>query len=359
MGIKTLVVDDTILYRKIVSDVVSSFSHMELVGTAPSGDIALKKMALSPVDLVFCDVYMPGKNGVETLGEIQKQFPRTLVVMMSGISDRAADITVKALSMGAIDFIQKPDGSSIEENVARLKEAVSAVLRLVNIRMSTRRTTGSVSPVQKTAPEKPGASPPQRIAATPRTFGICAIGVSTGGPEALNKLIPALPATFPVPIVLVQHMPPKFTRSLAETLDKKSALHVVEGEAGQVLTKGTVYIAPGGRHMTVRNEGEKTVVALNDGPPENSCRPAVDVLFRSVGAAFGERGVLAAILTGMGSDGLNGVRMLKRKGCYCVTQAQTSCVVYGMPRAIDENGLSDFSCAIEEVGPHLRKKLNC
>lgn len=351
MLIKTLIVDDTILYRKVFSEVLGYFSEIEVVGTAPNGDIALRKMAKDPVDLVFCDVYMPGKNGVETLIEIKKCFPMTVVVMMSGISSRNADITIRALELGAVDFIRKPEGGTIKDNILRLKMDIGNVLRLVKIRLNI---AGAVRPSASRCKTKALSEKDDSfVMPKPKTFGIFAIGVSTGGPEALNKLIPELPANLPVPTILVQHMPPLFTRSLAQSLDGKSPLHVVEGEEEQPVRPGTIYIAPGGRHMTVRQNDQAIVIGLNDGPPENSCRPSVDVMFRSVATAYGGKGILAAVLTGMGSDGLNGIRTMKRKGCYCITQSASSCVVYGMPRALDEAGLSDESIDLENMAQRV------
>jgi two-component system chemotaxis response regulator CheB len=190
---------------------------------------------------------------------------------------------------------------------------------------------------------------------------VVAIGVSTGGPEALTKLIPQLPADLAVPVVLVQHMPPVFTKSLADSLAKKSPLRIVEASDGETIQRGSVYIAPGGRHMVVRRAegaGNAVVVGLNDGPPENSCRPAVDVLFRSVAAVYGDKGILTVILTGMGSDGCAGVRTCKRASCFCITQSEATCVVYGMPRAVDEAGLSDLSLPLDKISAEIVTRVN-
>lgn len=363
MPIRTLVVDDTVIYRKIASDVVDSFPEVKLVGTAPNGELALKKIAQNPVDLVLCDVHMPGMDGVETLIEIKKEFPKTFVVMMSGISSRSADITIKALEMGAIDFIQKPTGRTPEENFKQLKNDFKTVLRHVQIRINTSTVLGKTlpqKPQRKTTAVTQTTQLPKSFPKTsPLTYGILAIGVSTGGPEALNRLIPSLPKNLPVPLVMVQHMPPKFTQSLADSLNRKSQVNVVEASEGETLYPGTVYIAPGGKHMTVREHDDKIIVGINDGPPENSCKPAVDVLFRSVAATYGKKGILAIILTGMGSDGEKGIRTIKRKGSYCITQSEQSCVVYGMPRAVDLAGLSNISLPIDEIKNEICKKLRC
>lgn len=359
MAIRTLIIDDTIIYRRIVSEAASSFPELEVVGAAGSGDLALKKMAQGPVDLVFCDVYMPERDGVDTLIEIRRRFPDTLVVMMSGIATRSADITVHALQLGAIDFIRKPEAGTVEENTAKLKEDIAGILRIVKVRqqMLAARHPGTGPRAAETDEQsrivKP-ANPP-----APANAAVVAVGVSTGGPEALGRLLPSLPRDLAVPVVLVQHMPPEFTRSLAESLDKKTMVRVFEAVDGQAVEKGNVYIAPGGRHMTVRRGIGGVSIGINDGPPENSCRPSVDVLFRSVAEAYGAAGTLAVVLTGMGSDGLNGVRALKRKGCYCITQSAPSCVVYGMPRSIDEAGLSDVSLPLEKIADEITRKTIC
>lgn len=368
MAIRTLIVDDTVTYRKIISDVMAKFDDVEVVATAGSGSIALKKLAMIPADLVLLDVNMPDMDGLETLKRIRSQYPLMLVVMVSGSTTRSAQTTIQALEIGAIDFIPKPEGQDFAASMQQLSASFAPVLRLVQMRMHTagiRREPVSVvghkpvSPVPIAVPIRADASSGTAMS-MPRVFGVLAIGVSTGGPEALNKLIPALPANLSVPVLMVQHMPPMFTKSLAESLDRKSPLHVKEAEEGEAIVKGTVYIAPGGRHMTVRRKDDGVVVvALNDGPPENSCRPAVDVLFRSVATTYGDKGVLSVILTGMGSDGCNGVRALKRKGCCSITQSEASCVVYGMPRAVDEAGLSDRSLGLEQIPAEICLRLNC
>lgn len=346
MALRTMVVDDTVTYRKILSDVLREIPGIEVIGAAASGAIALKKIGPEKVQLVLLDVYMPDMDGVETLKRIKAEFPDVIVVMVSGISTRNADITVEALSLGAVDFVRKPDGPDAASNFARLKSNITSVLRYVNLRDLP---SGAVGKAGEPAADRPAAPEPRRIAAPPRSFGVCAIGVSTGGPEALTRIVPAFSGPLSVPILCVQHMPPVFTKSLAESLAKKSRMPVVEAQDNQRVEPGVMYIAQGGHHMVVRSQDGGVVVGINDEPPENSCRPAVDVLFRSVAAAYGDRGVLAVVLTGMGSDGCSGMRALKRRGCYCITQSERSCVVYGMPRAVDEAGLSDKSVALEEI----------
>ncbi|MBN1756775.1 MAG: chemotaxis-specific protein-glutamate methyltransferase CheB [Chitinispirillaceae bacterium] len=358
MPITTLIVDDTITYRKILSDAAATFPELQVSGTAPSGSLALRKMEQQPVQLVLLDIHMPDMDGVETLRRIKASHPDTFVVMVSGISSRGAETTIQALQLGAIDFIRKPDGANPEINFQQLISDLKPVVRLITLRtqLQSGMATAPAAPAgtsRTTAPmPTPVSRPPApliRTGSVPNRFSVVAIGVSTGGPEALTKLLPLLPGNLPVPVVLVQHMPPLFTKSLADSLGKKSPLKIIEAAEGDVVTAGTVYIAPGGRHMVVRKEENTVVIRLNDGPPENSCRPAVDVLFRSVAATYGDSGILSVILTGMGSDGCAGVRACKRSGCFSITQSEPTCVVYGMPRAVDEAGLSDLSLPLEKI----------
>lgn len=365
MTLKALIVDDTVTYRKILTDAISTFPHITIIGTAPSGEIALKKIALEKPDIVFLDVHMPGMNGIETLKHIKNDYTDIAVVMVSGISSRSTVDTIEALQIGAIDFIRKPDGNDMRKNTEQLHSDINSLLRFFELKIRARsiQNGSSVNVTESSLIHKDEQT---RISYQQNnsncfikpikplsSYTICAIGVSTGGPEALSKLIPKIPEDFPVPIVMVQHMPPLFTKSLAESLTRRSNVKVVEAEDNTPVTKGTVLLAPGGKHMVIRNVNGAMVAGINEEPPENSCRPSVDVLFRSVAAHYGDNGVLAVILTGMGNDGLNGVRALKRKKCTCLTQSDSSCVVYGMPRAIDEAGLSDKSLPLEGIAEEI------
>lgn len=350
--IRVLVVDDTIVYRRILADMAGSLGDgVEVVGTAPHGRIALEKLEQTPADLVLLDVEMPEMNGLETLREIRKRFPRTEVVMVSGANARAAQATVEALGQGALDFVRKPEGANAEASRAELKEKILPLLRTLRTRLNLRGEGLLALPSQRRPPDPApaaagGLQPPPnpRPGPRPRRIEAIGIGVSTGGPNALMELIPLLPADLEVPVLLVQHMPPLFTASLAEQLSRKSRIQVREAREGESIEAGSVLIAPGGQHMVVRaRAGEAAparIVGLNVQPPENGCRPSVDVLFRSMASHYGD-GLLAVVMTGMGADGCEGVRAMKRRGCHCLTQSADSCVVYGMPLAVDEAGLSD------------------
>lgn len=366
--LKVLIVDDTIVYRKILSDVVESLDDAELVGTAPHGRLALAKLEQSPADLVLLDVEMPEMGGLEALKEIRRRHPATQVVMISGTNMSSADITMHCLEQGALDFLRKPEGIDAEASRSELKDRLRPLLRHIRTRFNLRR--GLLPARDATRPEPapvswPGQGTPEpsvpakaafRAAPVPDRIDVVAIGVSTGGPNALVEVIPRLPADFPVPILLVQHMPPCFTASLAAHLDQRSALSVREAKDGEPVLPGHVLIAPGGKHMVVRrmggDEGQGLIIGLNENPPENSCRPSVDVLFRSVAAHFGGN-MLAVIMTGMGNDGCEGVRTMKRRGCICLSQTEETCVVYGMPLAVDEAGLSDERIPLDRLAERI------
>lgn len=354
--IKILVVDDTVTERKILSTVLSKIENVELLGTASNGSIALSKMAFLKPDLVLLDLYMPGMDGIQTLREIKHRYPDVDVVIISAIDEKNADITLKALQSGALDFIPKPKTSSVEESIGELRTVLSRLISIARTRkysrearrMSDTEVTDSAKvsealveinepePLPKTeaalTPEKPKLIIPQKKRKPPK-IDIVVIGVSTGGPNALQLIVPHLVEDLPTPILVVQHMPAMFTTSLAHRLDSESKITVVEGDDGRVIEKGVMYIAPGGSHMVVRRNKLDITLGLVNSPPVNSCRPSVDVLFRSVAMIYGGY-ALSVILTGMGHDGVAGVAAIRRKGGYCLVQDEKSSVIWGMPGAV-------------------------
>ncbi len=305
------------------------------------------------IDMVLLDMVMPDMDGLETLKQIKAKHPNIHVIMVSGVSEEAAQNTMEALNHGALDFIRKPSGNDLKSNIEQLKGELAPIFKSLELKTAFMVPTESSAPVIATpsnpAMSAPAAPVPIRQAPIPLFFNIVAIGVSTGGPNALNEVIPKLPADFPHPILMVQHMPPTFTAALAEDLNNKSNLRVVEADECMAVEPGKVYIAKGGYHMVVRKDGSSVFIRLTQSPPENSCRPAVDVLFRSIADVYGGKGILGVIMTGMGADGLAGIKTMKRKGCYCLTQTKESCVVYGMPRAVDEAGLSDRQVPLPQL----------
>jgi len=355
--LKVLVVDDTAIFRKIISDAVASFPDVQVTGTAPSGQLALQRMEQNAVDLVLLDVHMPEMDGVETLSRIRERFPSTDVILISGSTTRQTTPTIKALQMGALEFIRKPESATMAESILQLKDHLKPVLRMIEIRRLTRRITGEGNPVasERIQPVTP-ATRTAPSGSKPARFNLVVIGVSTGGPNALALLMPQLPKNFNVPVLIVQHMPPVFTASLAEHLSRISPLAVREAKDGEVLAPGSALIAPGGRHLTLKkataSAGRCWMTVIHDGPPVNSCRPSVDVLFSSV-AQVNPGGVLAVILTGMGEDGAAGIADLKHGDCWCLAQNEASCVVYGMPRAVVDRNLADEILPLEILGNRI------
>jgi len=372
-SLKVMVVDDTATYRLILANVINAIPDVSLACTAANGRLALEKLKESPVDLVLLDIEMPELDGLETLREIKLRYPGTGVVMVSAMNRRSADVTIKALEAGALDFISKPDQGNAQANKDELHRKLVPIMRLLNVKRHSAVVKSVIAERPRVAIQPMVTAPPARDFADmdlsyapsvpgkmPTKFDAVAIGVSTGGPNALMELIPHLPGDLGVPILLVQHMPPIFTASLATSLGNRSNLRVKEAQSDEPVQANTVYIAPGGKHMVVRLEKEpgKRVagarIGLNENPPENSCRPSVDVLFRSVASVYGQN-VLAVIMTGMGTDGTMGVKSLKRLGCYCLTQSESTCVVYGMPRSVDAMGLSDEQIPLQDLAGRIAK----
>jgi len=343
--LKVFIVDDSSLYRKILSSAVDALPMPTQVDTAPSGAIALKKIPAFDPAIVLLDIEMPDMNGIEVLKAIRKENTDVTVVLVSGTTSRSADITIDGLSSGASDFIPKPTGGSIDENIKALQRGLTEAFTLAAARRLRREER-----TRRPAPGRPvTAATPSLL---PSRVDIVAIGISTGGPNALETMLPMLPASFRVPIAIVQHMPPLFTASLARSLSRNAKLNVVEAAEGMPLVAGGVYIAPGGKHMVVRREGGSLVARLDDGPPVNSCKPAVDVMFESLVPVTGKH-TLAVVMTGMGADGAAGVAALKQVSAYCLTQSAETCTVYGMPHAVDQARLSDESVPLDRLAARI------
>lgn len=352
--IRILLVDDSAVIRRLLTDVLSNDPVLEIADTAANGRIALAKLASVKPDIVILDVEMPEMDGLETLTELRKRQPRLPVIMFSSITERGAAVTLEALGLGANDYVTKPSNTgNMSVSLQRVRdELIPRIKTFCRQRPALIPAPPRATPERAPAPKpllKPAATP--IAAAAPRLrqrVDILVIGVSTGGPNALAVLLPQLPAQFPVPIVIVQHMPPIFTRLLAERLAAQSALTIAEGAAGDVLRPGQVWLAPGGSHMALERQGTQVRLRLNQDAPENSCRPAVDVLFRSVAETY--RGnTLAVILTGMGNDGLKGCEAIRKAGGQILVQDEASSVVWGMPGFVAKAGLADAQIAL----PHL------
>ncbi|MBK6922270.1 MAG: chemotaxis response regulator protein-glutamate methylesterase [Deltaproteobacteria bacterium] len=338
---RILIVDDSVVVRRMLSDLVSSDPDLELAGTASNGQLALQKLPQLAVDLVVMDVEMPGMDGIEAVGRIRVDWPRLPVMMCSSLTARGADATLRALAAGATDYVAKPSGLGNAEGLEGFKREFVAKLKGL---AGLRRSDGVVA--MPVAPQRPISNARRTPSKRP---AVLAIGCSTGGPNALARVFADLPGDIGVPIVITQHMPPLFTRMLAERLTATSAIPVKEAETGDELLPNHAYIAPGDYHMALRRDGVRVRVVLNQDPPENSCRPAVDVMFRSVAALFGPD-VIAAVMTGMGQDGAVGSRHVADAGGWVITQDAASCVVPSMPNAVVAIGASHESAELEQLG---------
>src|SRR3978361_822829 len=296
-----MVVDDSVVVRKIVTDVLSGDPMITVVGTAPNGRLAVTKLEQLKPDLVTMDIEMPDMNGIEAVRAIRGMRSRVPIIMFSTLTERGASATLDALSAGANDYVTKPANvGSVAQSMESVREQLIPRIRALTGRPPLPSPDSPAAPGP--APAAPRRPPPRGPRLAP---AVLVIGSSTGGPEALARVLPQLPATLPVPVLLTQHMPPVFTPQFAQRLDPLSALRVVEATDGTPLLQGTVHLAPGDRHLVVRSTPRGPVTALTQDPPENFCRPAVDPLFRSAVAAY-KGAVLAVVLTGMGSDGRSG-----------------------------------------------------
>ncbi|GGI08128.1 protein-glutamate methylesterase/protein-glutamine glutaminase [Egicoccus halophilus] len=350
--VRVLVVDDAVVVRKIVTDALAEDPTIEVVGTAPNGRIALAKIPQVNPDVVTLDVEMPEMDGLATLSAIRAQYPRLPVIMFSTLTERGAATTMEALLRGANDYVTKPANVG---SVAEAQQRVKAELLPRVHALSGKRPV--VIPPPAAAP-RARLSPALRATGrttTPTRVDAVVVGVSTGGPNALAALLPQLPADLPVPVLIVQHMPPMFTRLLADRLDATCALRVREAGDRQPVIPGQVLIAPGNRHLTVQRVGTEVRTALNEGPPENSCRPAVDVLFRTAAGVYGPN-TLGLVLTGMGADGRNGSEHIVAAGGRVLAQDEASSVVWGMPGAVAAAGVADEILPLQELAGAIRRR---
>ncbi|HKQ70066.1 MAG TPA: chemotaxis response regulator protein-glutamate methylesterase [Polyangiaceae bacterium] len=341
--IRVLIVDDSVVIRRLLTEILSAEQDFEVVGGAANASLALAKIEQSTPDIVILDVEMPEMSGLDLLTEIAKRGHKLRVIMFSSLTQRAAATTLEALARGAADYVTKPSGTgSREASVDLVRSQLVPKIRALAPSSYDRRTTGS---------NRMSVAPGER-AFKGAPFGVVAVGSSTGGPNALAELFRLVPATFELPIVIVQHMPPLFTRLLAERLTESCPLQFREASAGDVLEPGRAFIAPGDHHLRVVREGARVKLALDQGPQENSCRPAVDVLFRSIADVFAEK-TLAIVLTGMGQDGLRGAELIRARGGRILVQDEASSVVWGMPGFIARAGLADAALPLPELAAEL------
>lgn len=362
MSLRVLVADDAILFRRVISDALASFPGVEVVGTAPNGKLALQKVRELRPDLLTLDMEMPETDGLAVLDALRESGEKVAVIVVSALTRKGGHLTLRALEKGAFDFITKPEGANQDESKAAVTRELAPRLRALEHRLAVRnilRAPGAPAAAAPPAGRRAAKDLPDILGRMNRVAGpasrpdLVLIGVSTGGPNALARLVPQLPGDLGVPVLIVQHMPPLFTQTLAENLNAKSAVHVREAASGDVPAPNTVYIAPGGKQMRLTaGPGGTRVIHVTDDPPENNCRPSVDFLFRSVAAQFPGK-AMAVIMTGMGHDGTLGLRLLKRQGCFVIAQDEASCVVYGMPKAAVEAGVTDVSLPLDSIAPRI------
>ncbi len=345
--------------RRILKEVLSAEPDLEVVASAQDGRVALEKLELTKPDIVILDFDMPQMNGLETLTEIRKAHARLPVILFSALTEKGARVTLEALSRGADDYITKPEGAGgPQEGLERIRrELVPRIRALVPARLGPEGGGQSPAPL----PTEPGQSviAPRRVAGRPASGSrveVLAIGISTGGPNALGTVLPRLPADFPVPVVIVQHMPKIFTKLLAERLNSKCKLRVYEGESGQRVHAGGIWIAPGDQHMVLRREGREVRLETFMGEAVNYCRPSVDVLFESATKTYGG-GVLGLVMTGMGQDGLHGSRAIRDAGGQVLVQDAASSVVWGMPGAVAGAGLADEVLSLELIPEGILRRV--
>jgi two-component system chemotaxis response regulator CheB len=372
---RILIVDDSRVFRTILEKIISNIPGVQIVGAVDSGAAAIEFLRIRTVDLMTLDVEMPEMDGLATLKKIlsSKSSLKAVpdVLMVSSLTRTGSDTTLKALELGAFDFIAKPapEAPNSQESLNRmLQSTVSAWVSRKNRGVANAITTSDHPAMVGTVTAKPTAG---AVATQPgfvytlakpsihvKSIMAIVIGVSTGGPKSLASMLPKLCSMTDLPILLVQHMPPNFTKSLADSLSAKCRHKVIEGLPGTIVEEKTVYIAPGGYHMVVNTKGTHFVLENNQDPPENGCRPSVDVLFRSAANAYPTDSLVGVVLTGMGNDGAPSLPYLKTKNAYLIAQDEESSVVFGMPRAAAATGLLDKVATLMSLPEAIMERVN-
>lgn len=342
--LRSVVVDDTALYRRAVRDCLAAIPGVEVVGAASNGRLALTMLAEQKPDFVTLDLDMPELDGLGVLAELQKQTHPPSVLILSAHSAAGGELTMKALEAGAFDFIRKPSSLTTSESMAQLRKELEERVHALLARRGKPAIAAPLAPRPRAARALPFARPKLAL-----------IGISTGGPQALMQILPKLEKDFPLPVLVVQHMPPLFTQALADSLSRRTQLPVQEARHEEIARVGHVYLAPGGKHMKVRQQnGGQVQILITDDPPENHCKPSVDTLFRTVALQFPGASI-AAVLTGMGNDGAAGVQLLKRGGSLILAQDEATSVVFGMPKAAIATGCVDEVLPLDALASALTR----
>ncbi len=363
--INVLIVDDSRIYRTFIEKALVQDEEINIVGSVFNGQKAIEFIKNSNSnnfpDILTLDIEMPIMNGIETLEAVMKfnkEHPEKKdigIIMVSSLTRGGADITIDCLEKGAFDFILKPASTNASENIKSLNEQLLSKIKLFAFRNSRSSKKSSHTLSHSAVKEEVKPKPKVRSKEFSGNVEAIIVGSSTGGPKALSTFLPDLSSRTNLPILLVQHMPPLYTASLAENLNKKCEHTVVEAKEGDIVKTGYIYIAPGGKHLVVKKDLSGNIItSISDAPPENFCKPSVDVLFRSAASTFGGK-CIAVILTGMGSDGTAGLRPLKRKGVPVVVQDEKTCVVWGMPGSAFRSGLTDFVLPLTEIASKVQE----
>ncbi|MFQ3574281.1 MAG: chemotaxis response regulator protein-glutamate methylesterase [Thermodesulfovibrionales bacterium] len=349
--IKVLIVDDSAFMRNAISSMLSSDPEISIVGTAKDGLEAIEKVKNLKPDIVTMDVEMPRMDGLTALKNIMEKNPLP-VIMVSSLTVEGAKVTIEALELGAVDFIPK-NLSELSINIVKIKEILLEKIKYIAKKGIPQKIIKPYSRPKTTEPPKPIITAPPSRSIGERKVSIVAIGTSTGGPKALQSIIPNIPKDFPVPIVIAQHMPPNFTGPFADRMNQLSQIRVKEAEEGESLKPGTAYIAPGRGHLRLkRPKGIETIVSISEGKEDYIYRPSVDALMLSVAELYPGR-ALGVILTGMGNDGQKGLMAVKQTGSRVFAQNEETCVVYGMPKAVVDAGIADKVLPLEEIAGEI------
>ena len=360
--LKVLIVDDTIVYRKIVSDVLSDLPDVEVVGSAHNGKAAITKMTSLKPDILTLDIEMPEMNGLEVLQYIKDKRLDVGAVMLSTLTHEGGEMTMKALELGAFDFILKPQEGNMVDNTEALKKTIVPILKAFTRQNEIKHLLkGKIGSKESDKEHKRFSESDQAVQRMHALTGrlrqrseIVAIGISTGGPKALAQMMPSLPSNLGVPILIVQHMPPIFTMSLAKSLDNKCSFDVREAKDGEPVVSNVAFIAPGGKQMKIMAgaDGKTRVIRITDDPSENNCKPSVDYLFRSIAYHYVGRAT-GVIMTGMGSDGFLGLELMKKNGSTIIAQNSETSVVYGMPKGPIDAGIVDIIAPLDKIASEI------
>lgn len=350
--IKAVVIDDSAFMRKSLSIILSSDPDIEIIGTAKDGLEGYELVKNTKPDVVTLDIEMPRMDGLTALKKIMADCP-TQVIMVSSLTTDGAEATLKALELGAVDFIPK-EMSFVSVNIVNIKEEL---IRKIKTLVKSKALTSRLQRIRGIKPGEESQKSKTKGSLPKLDYRAIALGISTGGPLSLQKIVPALKQQNTVPVFIVQHMPPKFTKSLADRLNNLSPVTVKEAEDREEVQNGTVYIAPGGLHMKLSKNGNgKTYINITENPGDTLHRPSVDVMMNSVIEVYGKH-TLGVIMTGMGRDGAEAIKQLKKLGGYCIAQDESSCVVYGMPKAIVDAGYADVIAPLEKISEIINKAI--